>query len=107
MYGPSRPNAGVITGWPSALLAWGFCGWTALLGLILAAQGWRYVQKINDYPQIKIKGKSVSLLDDPILFSDQIGFWHPKLVVSKGLLERLNSEQLYAVLTHEQAYCYS
>lgn len=97
---------GLSTGWFSYLLAWGFCGWTAILGLVLGYQGWRSVQKVNNYPQITIKGKSLRLLDNPILFSAQIGFWNSQLVVSKGLVERLNSEQFYAVLNHEQAHDY-
>lgn len=97
---------GISPGWFGCLLAWGFCGWTVILGLILAVQGYRFVQKVYDYPQIKIQGKLVRLLDNPILFSAQIGFWHPKLVVSKGLVERLTSEQINAVLTHEQAHYY-
>ncbi|NES04401.1 MAG: M48 family metalloprotease [Okeania sp. SIO2F4] len=104
--GPEGEMLGFSTGWVSYVLAWGFCGWTAILGLVLGYQGWRSVQKVNDYPQINIKGKSVFLLDNPILFSAQIGFWNSKLVVSKGLVERLNSEQLYAVLNHEQGHYY-
>ncbi|MEM1171622.1 MAG: M48 family metalloprotease [Cyanobacteria bacterium P01_H01_bin.35] len=104
--GPQGEMLGLSTGWVSYVLAWVFCGWTAILGLVLGYQGWQSVQKVNDYPQINIKGKSVFLLDNPILFSAQIGFWNSKLVVSKGLVERLNSEQLDAVLNHEQAHYY-
>ncbi|NEP04836.1 MAG: M56 family metallopeptidase [Okeania sp. SIO2G4] len=104
--GPQGEMLGLSTGWLSYLLAWVFCGWTAILGLILGYEGWRSVQKVNNYPQIIIEGKSVRLLDTPILFSAQIGLWNSQLVVSKGLIERLNSEQLYAVLNHEQAHYY-
>jgi Zn-dependent protease with chaperone function len=104
--GPQGEMLGLSTGWVSYLLAWGFCGWTAIVGLVLGYQGWQSVQKVNDYPQINIKGKSVRLLDNPILFSAQIGFWSPNLVVSQGILEKLNSDQLYAVLNHEQAHYY-
>lgn len=104
--GPQGEMLGLSTGWFSYLLAWGFCGWTAILALVLGYQGWRSIQEVNDYPQIMIKGKSARLLDSPILFSAQIGFWSSQLVVSKGLIERLNSEQLYAVLNHEQAHYY-
>ena len=104
--GPQGEMLGLSTGWISYIIAWSFCGWIAILGLVLGYQGWRSIQKVNDYPQINIKGKSVFLLDNPILFSAQIGFWNSKLVVSKGLIERLNSDQLYAVLNHEQAHYY-
>ena len=89
--GPQGEMLGLSSGWISYILAWSFCGWASILGLVLAYKGWKSVQKINDYPQINIKDKSVFLLDNPILFSAQIGFWHSKLVVSKGLIEKLNS----------------
>ena len=104
--GPQGEMLGLSSGWISYILAWSFCGWASILGLVLAYKGWKSVQKINDYPQINIKDKSVFLLDNPILFSAQIGFWHSKLVVSKGLIEKLNSDQLDAVLNHEQAHDY-
>lgn len=104
--GPEGEMLGFSTGWVSYVLAWSFCGWTVILGLVLGYQGWQSVQKVNDYPQINIKGKSVFVLDNSTLFIAQVGFWHSKLVVSKGLLERLNSDQLYAVLNHEQAHYY-
>ena len=88
--GPQGKMLGLSTGWVSYLLAWFFCGWTVLVGLVLGYQGRRSVQKVNNYPQFNINGKSVFLLDNPILFSAQIGFCHPKLVVSQGLIERLN-----------------
>ncbi|MGK7919297.1 MAG: M56 family metallopeptidase [Trichodesmium sp.] len=104
--GPQGEMLGLSSGWVSYLLAWTFCGWTVILALVLGYQGWRSAQKVNDYPQINIRGQSVRLLDNPILFSAQIGFWSPNLVVSQGILEKLNSDQLYAVLTHEQAHYY-
>ena len=104
--GPQGQMLGLSAGWFSYILAWGFCGWTAILVLVLAYQAFRSVQKIHDFPQIKIQGKSVHLLDNPILFSAQIGFWEPKLVVSQGIIQKLNYEQIYAVLTHEQAHYY-
>ncbi|MDJ0555344.1 MAG: M48 family metalloprotease [Microcoleaceae cyanobacterium MO_207.B10] len=104
--GPEGQMFGLSTGWFSYLLAWGFCGWTAILILILAAQAWWSVKKIYDLPQIKVQGKLVRLLDNSILFSAQIGFWQPELVVSQGIIKTLNSEQLHAVLIHEQAHYY-
>jgi Zn-dependent protease with chaperone function len=44
------------------------------------------------------------VLDTPQLFAAQVGFWQSHLVVSQGLLDRLTSEQLNAVLTHEQSH---
>jgi Zn-dependent protease with chaperone function len=79
------------------------CG---LLGMRLAVQGWQCWQQINTYPAINVQGKSARLLDSPMLYTAQIGFWKPVLVISQGLLQNLNSQQLQAVLTHEQAHYY-
>jgi len=38
------------------------------------------------------------------LFAAQVGFWEPQLVVSRGLLTRLDPEHLRAVVIHEQAH---
>jgi hypothetical protein len=80
-------------------LAIGFC-------LKLAIQGWQSLQTIRTYPKIDLDGKSARLVDTSTLFSAQIGFWQPELVVSQGLLETLKPEHLQAVLSHEQAHHY-
>jgi Zn-dependent protease with chaperone function len=46
------------------------------------------------------------LLESPTLFIAQIGFWQPELLVSQGLLHKLQPEHLEAVLTHEEAHHY-
>ncbi len=46
------------------------------------------------------------LLENPTLFIAQIGFWQPELLVSQGLLHKLQPEHLDAVLRHEQAHHY-
>ncbi len=79
---------------------------SVLFGLKFATEGWQCLQQICAYPQINLKGKSARLLDSPLLYSAQIGFWQPFLVISQGLLQTLNTEQLEAVLTHEQAHYY-
>jgi Zn-dependent protease with chaperone function len=45
-------------------------------------------------------------LETPIPFAAQIGFWQSELVISQGLLNQLSSEQIQAVLAHEQAHTY-
>jgi len=46
------------------------------------------------------------LLENSTLFIAQIGFWQPELVISQGLLHKLQPEHLEAVLTHEEAHHY-
>lgn len=97
---------GLQTGWFSYLLALSFLGYAAVLLLKLATQGWRSVQNTRTYPQIELNGKTSRLLDAKVLFSAQIGFWQPELVVSQGLLENLDIAHLEAVLAHEQGHYY-
>lgn len=77
-----------------------------LFGLKLAVEGWQCCQQVDTYPQINLLGKAARLLNSPMLYTAQIGFWQPSLVISQGLLQTLNAEQLKAVLTHEQAHYY-
>jgi Zn-dependent protease with chaperone function len=44
------------------------------------------------------------LLDMPVLFAAQIGFWRSHLFVSQGLLDTLDAPHLEAVLLHEHAH---
>ncbi len=103
-------NEGQMFGQPvgqiSYLLAIVFLGWIGISGAILTAQGWKSWQKIQTYPQINLHNQSARLIASPVLFSAQIGFWKPKLVVTQGLLNTLTPEQLQAVLTHENAHAY-
>ncbi len=58
------------------------------------------------YQRKVIGDKTVRLIDTDLPYSAQIGFWHPELVVSRGLLQNLGEEHLEAVLAHEQAHLY-
>jgi beta-lactamase regulating signal transducer with metallopeptidase domain len=97
---------GLHTDWFSYCLALTYVGMSIFFGLQLAAQGLQSLQHIRNYPQIDLDGKPVYLVDNPVLFSAQIGFWEPSLVVTQGLLQTLEPEHLEAVLTHEQAHHY-
>lgn len=93
-------------GWLSywlSLLLWIVAGLT--LGK-LSFRGWQTVQHIRRQPEFILEDQPARLVDHPDLFSGQIGFWESKLVVTQGLLDRLTSEQLQAVLAHEQAHYY-
>jgi beta-lactamase regulating signal transducer with metallopeptidase domain len=104
--GPQGQMIGLHSDWFSYCLVLGCVGFAVGFCLKLAAEGWQSVQQIRTYPQIELEGRLARLLDNPILFSAQIGFWQPELVVSQGLLQTLKPEHLEAVLTHEQAHYY-
>jgi Zn-dependent protease with chaperone function len=104
--GPQGQMIGLHTDWYSYCLVVGCVGFAIGFGLRLAVEGWQSLRQIRTYPQIDLDGKSARLLDSPMLYSAQIGFWQPELVVSQGLLETLKPEHLQAVLVHEQAHHY-
>jgi len=104
--GPQGQMIGLHTDWFSYHLVLGCLGLAVICCLKLAVEGLQSLQQIRSYPQIQLEGKSARLLDNSILFSAQIGFWQPELVVSQGLLQTLKPEHLEAVLAHEQAHYY-
>jgi Zn-dependent protease with chaperone function len=106
LMGPQGQMIGFHTDGFSYCLVLASIGLVVGLGVNLAAQGWQSLRKIRTYPQINLDGKSARLLAHQTLFSAQIGFWQPELVVSQGLLNTLTQEHLNAVLTHEQAHYY-
>lgn len=70
----------------------------------LAYQGWLSLQKVQTYPQQILQNKLVRFINIDLPYIAQIGFWQPELVVSKGLLNILDRQQIEAVLAHEQAH---
>lgn len=101
---------------PHGWMVWRWEGWLSywlaigcLLGAIgvavfLAWQGAQTLNQIRTYPLITLGSQAARLLPTPELYSAQIGFWQPDLVVSQGLLKQLDEEHLAAVLVHEQAH---
>lgn len=75
----------------------------------LALIGWQSLQKLQ---KLVINSETVNgsdsmqLLNIPMLFAAQIGFWKSKLFVSQGLLDTLDAEHLEAVLLHERAHAH-
>ncbi|AFZ15954.1 M56 family metallopeptidase [Allocoleopsis franciscana] len=106
LMGPQGQMIGLHTDGFSYSLVLVSVGLAVGFGVHLAAQGWQSIHKIRTYPQVDLDGQSARLLDHLTLFSAQIGFWQPELVVSQGLLQTLKPEHLQAVLTHEQAHYY-
>ena len=70
----------------------------------LVYQSYRSIAKLAICPKQSIDNKTVRLIDIEIPYSAQIGFWHPQLVLSSGLIKSLDKEHLKAVLAHEQAH---
>lgn len=93
-------------GWIGCHIALGFLAFGGVYISYLLWQGWRSLQQVRTYPLATIADQSGRVLDTPALFAAQVGFWQPELVVSQGLLQSLEPEQIEAVLSHEQAHCH-
>ncbi|BFM40296.1 M48 family metalloprotease [Synechocystis sp. LKSZ1] len=99
---------GEMLGWAASLgsylLAWAFLGW-AVWGL---GQRWQEIgsldQQIQALQPTELQGQTIHLLETAFPYSAQVGFWRSRLIVSQGLIDRLNPEQLQAVLAHEAAH---
>lgn len=104
--GSSGQMIGLQTGWFSYLLALTFLGFSGVKFCQLVSEGLNTVSQIHTYPLQKLKGKNCRLLDTNIPYSALIGFWQSELVVSQGLLDSLASDQIDAVIAHEQAHYY-
>lgn len=104
--GPQGRMIGLQASWFSYLLTIVFLLVAGASCLQLALSGWRCVFQTRTYPSQELGGKLYRILDTPVLFSANIGFWQPELVVSLGLLNTLDNTQLDAVIAHEQAHYY-
>jgi Zn-dependent protease with chaperone function len=102
--GPHGRMVWVGNDWLSYNLAIGCLGFAGLYLLKLTCSGWQMLQQVRTYPTTKLGGKKVRILNLPIPYIAQIGFWQPELVVTQGLLDNLGTEHLAAVLAHEQAH---
>jgi Zn-dependent protease with chaperone function len=76
----------------------------------LAWSGWQSLQKLQDIvidsENVNLVNEPVKLLNMPMLFAAQIGFWRSHLFVSQGLLDTLDADHLEAVLLHERAHAH-
>ena len=102
--GPAGDMVAPWEGWLTCSLASSFLAIGLVWGLKLAIAGWRSVQQVKAYRLQEVSGYTSHILESPILFSAQVGFWHPALVVSQGLLDALDTSHLQAVLAHEQGH---
>ncbi|MBD2197449.1 MULTISPECIES: M56 family metallopeptidase [Calothrix] len=102
--GPQGKMAGMYTGWGSYLLALCYLGIFSIFCIKITIQGWQSVQSARNCPLVNFGHRQIRLLNTEALFAGQIGFWHPELVVSQGLLQTLSPEHLESVLAHEQGH---
>ncbi|MEI6328321.1 MAG: M56 family metallopeptidase [Pseudanabaena sp. ELA645] len=77
----------------------------------LALTGWQSLQKLQklviDCSETQVtRLAQIRLLNIPMLFAAQIGFWRSELFVSQGLLDTLDEHHVEAVLLHERAHAY-
>ena len=90
----------------SYLIALILLGLFAILSVKLAYQGWKTLNTAREYPSIYLDNQEIRLMPNLSLFAGQIGFWHPELVISQGLLEKLSPEHLKTVIAHEKGHYY-
>jgi len=102
--GPTGRMMGHWEGSFSYNLAFAFLIWAIASGMKLAWEGWQTVRQIRQNPSIQVNGTTARLLETSTLYSAQVGFWQPELVISQGLLTELEAEHLEAVLVHEEAH---
>ncbi len=104
--GPQGQMIGLQVSSFSYWLAFSFLACAAIVGLKHVWQGWQSWQQVQTCPQLNLMDHPVRLLEVPMLFAAQIGFWRSELAISQGLLDALDDDHLAAVLRHEQAHQY-
>ena len=96
---------GLPAGGFSYLLAILFLGFAFIKWLEVTYKGWTSTENIKNYPQQFVnKNTTARIIDLDLPYSAQIGFWHPELVMTRGLLETLDTDHLNAVIAHEKAH---
>jgi Zn-dependent protease with chaperone function len=78
--------------------------WLGLSGLPLVAASWRTLQAVRALPAVRVAGQAARRIDHTAPFAARVGFWHSELVISRGLIARLDGPHLTAVLAHEDAH---
>jgi Zn-dependent protease with chaperone function len=100
---------GLQAGQLSYAIAILFLIYSILRSAQLAWSGWQSLQKLQNLvieTQNVESGGSAQILNMPMLFAAQIGFWRSQLFISQGLLDSLDTEHLEAVLLHERAHAH-
>ncbi len=105
--GPDGQMIGLQAGRLSYAIAILFVIYSIFRSVQLAWMGWRSLQKLQKLVICKADGQEpMQLLNLPILFAAQIGFWRSHLFVSQSLLDSLDAPHLEAVLFHERAHAH-
>ncbi len=91
-------------GWVSYLLSICCLSYTGLWLLKLTWGAWQLLNRVRTYPIADLDGTPIRLIDLDLPYSAQIGFWQPELVISQGLIDKLDLEHRAAVIAHEQAH---
>ncbi len=102
--GPQGMGISIVEGWGTYGAGISFLIVAAIVAYTQAAQATQELKQLRQYPSIQLTKTKARLLPIELPFIAQVGFWHPEIMVSRGLLETLNPEQFDAVLAHEQAH---
>ncbi len=106
---------GLQVGRLSYAIALSFLAYSIFRVAQLALTGWLSLQKlqklVTDANNDQVTTLDpiidpIKLLNIPMLFAAQIGFWRSELFVSQGLLDTLDPPHLEAVLLHERAHAH-
>ncbi|MBW4618612.1 MAG: M56 family metallopeptidase [Cyanosarcina radialis HA8281-LM2] len=93
-------------GWIGCHLALGFMAVAGVALTYLFGQQSRSRQQVRLLPSVSIAGRTARVLETSNLFAARVGIWKSELVVSRGLLQSLQADQIEAVLSHEEAHDY-
>lgn len=102
--GPNGKMLGLQATWFSYYLACAYLLLVMSLLVKLGYQAWVQTQKISTYPQVCLFNQPVYLIETDFPYCAQIGVWRSQIILTQGLLDLLNPEELTAVLAHEQAH---
>jgi Zn-dependent protease with chaperone function len=88
----------------SFVIACAYLLYALLVLLHRACTAWQSLRAIQGLPQVDWQGESAYLLDVDQLIAARVGWWNPKLVISRGLLQSLSHSHLSAIRHHEYAH---
>ncbi|MEM9137110.1 MAG: M56 family metallopeptidase [Cyanobacteria bacterium P01_F01_bin.42] len=104
--GPDGMGLPMWEGWLSYGMAIAFLGYAIALGIRIWSTNRRFVQHVKTLPSREIQGYACRILETPSLYSALCGIGTAEIVISRGLLDSLDSEHVAAVLAHEQAHAH-
>lgn len=105
--GPNGMGLPVWEGWLCHIIALAFVGYAIALAGQLLWQNYRLIRYVKTLPAEDVQGYSCRILETTALYSAQCGLRDSEVVVSRGLLNRLNAEHIGAILAHEQGHANS